>query len=86
MRERGREVRGVSGASRRKQEVAREAGGGRGLSGARHASPLPTGRGRRQGGGSGDGLGRAGPGKWAPGNFLLSLFYFFSISVILFLI
>ena len=27
-----------------------EAGGGRGLSGARHASPLPTGRGRRQGG------------------------------------
>ena len=43
--------------------------------GARHASPLPTGRGRRQGG-SGDGLGRAGPGKWAPGNFLLSLFYF----------
>ena len=24
-------------------------------------------------GGSGDGLGRAGPGKWAPGNFLLSL-------------
>ena len=34
-------------------------------------------------GGSGGGLGRAGPGKWAPGNFLLSLsllvsvFYFF---------
>ena len=49
-----------------------EAGGGRGLSGAHHASPVPTGRGRRQGG-SGDGLRHAGPGNWAPGNFLLSL-------------
>ena len=28
MRERGREVRGVSGASRRKQEVAEQGGGG----------------------------------------------------------
>ena len=58
-----------------------EAGGGRGLSGARHASPLPTGRGRQQGG-SGDGLGRAGPGKWARGNFLLSL----SLTSFLFLL
>ena len=33
-------------------------------------------------GGSGDGLGRAGPGKWAPGNFLLSLSF---ISVFLFI-
>ena len=32
-------------------------------------------------GGSGDGLGRAGPGKWAPGNFLLSFFYFYFSSV-----
>ena len=79
MRERGREVRGVSGASRRKQEVAR---------GSRRW-PRPLGRAPRLGPsgeeeddrGSGDGLGRAGPGKWAPGNFLLSLsllflFYF----------
>ena len=71
MRERGREVRGVSGASRRKQEVAR---------GSRRW-PRPLGRAPRLGPsgeeeddrGSGDGLGRAGPGKWAPDNFLLSL-------------
>ena len=71
MRERGREVRGVSGASRRTQEVAR---------GSRRW-PRPLGRAPRLGPsgeeeddrGSGDGLGRAGPGKWAPGNFLLSL-------------
>ena len=33
-------MRGVARGSGRKQEVAREAGGGRGLSGARHASGL----------------------------------------------
>ena len=65
MRERGREVRGVSGASRRKQEVARES----------RRWPRPLGRAPRlspsgeeeDDRGSGDGLGRAGPGKWAPG-------------------
>ena len=33
--------------------------------------------------GSGDGLGRAGPGKWAPGNFLLSLSF---ISVLFYFV
>ena len=59
------EARGVTGASRRKQEVAR---------GSRRW-PRPLGRAPRLGPsgeeeddrGSGDGLGRAGPGKWAPG-------------------
>ena len=36
-----------------------------------------------RGGGSGDGLGRAGPGKWAPGNFLLSLSF---ISVLFYFV
>ena len=87
MRERGREVRGVSGASRRKQEVAR---GKQEVAEASRARATPRlcllAEEDDMGGGSGDGLGRAGPGKWAPGNFLLSLSYFFSISVILFLI
>ena len=44
-------MRGVSGVEEEAGGGQGEAGGGRGLSGARHASPLPTGRGRRQGGG-----------------------------------
>ena len=44
--------------SGRKQEVAREAGGGRGSVGARRPRALPTGAGKTTGGG---GLGRAGP-------------------------
>ena len=61
--------------SGRKQEVAR---GERAR--GRHASVLLA-REEDDRGGSGGGLGRAGPGKWAPGNFLLSLsllflFYF----------
>lgn len=86
MRERGREVRGVSGASRRKQEVARGKQEVAEASRARATPRLCLLAEEDDRGGSGDGLGRAGPGKWAPGNFLLSLFYFFSISVILFLI
>ena len=37
-------------------------------------------------GGSGDGLGRAGPGKWAPGNFLLSLSFISFLFLLFFLI
>ena len=74
MRERGREVRGVSGASRRKQEVAR---GKQEVAEASRARATPRlcllAEEDDRGEGSGDGLGRAGPGKWAPGNFLLSL-------------
>ena len=61
--------RGVSGRRGGRQGGCHgEAGGGRRSSGARHASPLPTGRGRRgQGGrwaGPAGGAGPAGPGKW----------------------
>ena len=73
MRERGREVRGVSGASRRKQEVARGKQEVAEASRARATPRLCLLAEEDDRGGSGDGLGRAGPGKWAPGNFLLSL-------------
>ena len=71
MRERGREVCGVSGRR----------GGSRRWPGGSRRWPRTLGRAPRLGPsgeeederGSGDGLGRAGPGKWAPGNFLLSL-------------
>ena len=59
-----RESQGLRGdarravASRWKQEVAGEAGGGRGSVGARRPRALPTGAGKTTGGG---GLGRAGP-------------------------
>ena len=90
MRERGREVRGVSGrrgGSRRwpsRVEVARAA-----------ASWCPSSwqGGRRHGRGGaavGWAVGGAGPGKWhqvgGPGGLLSLSIYFFSISVILFLI
>ena len=54
---------GVSVASRGSRGGCHgEAGGGRRSSGARHASPLPTGRGRR---GQGGEVGWAGWGGWA---------------------
>ena len=60
-----RGVRGGGVASPGVEEGGTQAGGGRGLSGARHASVRPPGRGgRRQGGGGG--LGRPdGLASWA---------------------
>ena len=88
VRERVRERSGLRGVVRGvAREAGEEAGGGQGKQEVAEAASAPVGhahcllaRGRRQGR-SGDGLGRAGPGKWAPGNFLLSLsllflFYF----------
>ena len=91
MRERGREVRGVSGASRRKQEVAR---GKQEVAEASRARATPRlcssswqrrkrTRGRRWAGPAGgagpDGAlgGAAGKARWA-----CSFFYFFLFSVL----
>ena len=74
-------VRGLGGcvASRTGSRATR---GSRRWPGGSRRWPRPLGRAprlasaywqRKTTGGSGDGLGRAGPGKWAPGNFLLSL-------------
>ena len=69
-----RESEGVPGGWRgthggvRGVEVERQAGGGRGVRRRASATRLCLlARGGRRQGGSGDGLGRAGPGKWAPG-------------------
>ena len=80
-------MRGVSGASRRKQEVAR---GKQEVAEASRARATPRlcllAEEDDRGGGSGDGLGRAGPGKWAPGNFLLSLSFISFLFLLFFLI
>ena len=86
MRERGREVRGVSGASRRKQEVAK---GKQEVAEASRARATPRlcllAEEDDSGGGSGDGLGRAGPGKWRQvTSFSLSLLYHFSFCYFVF--
>ena len=73
------EVRGGRGGAWRHRGVEEEAGGGQGkqevaeASRARATPRLCLLAEEDDRGGSGDGLGRAGPGKWAPGNFLLSL-------------
>ena len=83
------EWRGTHGGVRG-VEVERQAGGDRGVRRRASATRLCLlARGGRRQGGSGDGLGRAGPGKWAPGklgrwpggllslSLLVSVFYFF---------
>ena len=88
MRERGREVCGVSGASRRKQEVARGKQEVAEASRARATPRLCLLAEEDDRGGSGDGLGRAGPGKWAPGKsrWVLSLLFSISFCFLVFLL
>ena len=88
MRERGREVRGVSGASRRKQEVARGKQEVAEASRARTTPRLCLLAEEDDRGGEVE-MGWAVLGQVSGRqvtSFSLSLFYFFSISVILFLI